>query len=151
MRFQFQKQYLNNHKLLMQEWDYNKNEQLGLDPGGLSCGSQKKAWWICPKGHKYEDVIRSRAIRGDGCPYCSGHRAISGVNDFATLYPKIAAEWDYKKNGELGIAPDTVSYASQKRLVGFVQKDINMKQPLTRGLSEEMDVQSAQGIKQFRG
>ena len=119
MRFQFQKQYLNNHKLLMQEWDYNKNEQLGLDPGGLSCGSQKKAWWICPKGHKYEAVIRSRAIRGDGCPYCSGHRAISGVNDFATLYPKIAAEWDYKKNGELGITPDTVSYASQKK-VGWI-------------------------------
>ena len=33
-----------------------------------------------------------------GCPYCAGKKVMSGVSDFATLYPKAASEWDYSKN-----------------------------------------------------
>jgi len=115
MEMKRQKKFLINHKSLMLEWDYNKNEQLGLNPGELSFGSNKKAWWICPKGHNYEAVIQSRVIRGDGCPYCSGHKAIQGVNDLATLYPQITEEWDYKKNEKLGLYTSAVSYGSSKK------------------------------------
>lgn len=36
-----------------------------------------------------------------GCPYCAGKKVMSGVNDFATLYPEAASEWDYSKNSVL--------------------------------------------------
>ena len=38
--------------------------------------------------------------KGDGCPYCAGHLAIQGVNDLATLFPNIAAQWNREKNGD---------------------------------------------------
>lgn len=36
-----------------------------------------------------------------GCPYCAGKKVMPGVNDFATLYPEAASEWDYSKNSVL--------------------------------------------------
>ena len=35
------------------------------------------------------------------CPICTGHRTVSGVNDFATVCPDIAKEWHPTKNGKL--------------------------------------------------
>lgn len=35
-----------------------------------------------------------------GCPICSGHRLVKGVNDLKTLFPAIAAEWDGDKNSK---------------------------------------------------
>ena len=109
------KQYLSSYEALMMEWDNKKNEELGLDPNKISYGSHKKAWWICPSGHHYDAAINSRTVRGDGCPYCSGHRAIVGINDLVTLYPEIAAEWDNKKNQGLGLDPNKISYGSHKK------------------------------------
>jgi hypothetical protein len=39
----------------------------------------------------------SKSGTGEGCPYCSGVRVLSGFNDLATKYPQVAAEacgWD---------------------------------------------------------
>ena len=46
--------------------------------------SHKKVWWKCSKGHEWQAVVASRN-RGSGCPYCSGRKAISGINDLETL------------------------------------------------------------------
>ena len=35
---------------------------------------------------------------GRNCPVCAGKQIIQGVNDFATLQPRLASEWDYEKN-----------------------------------------------------
>lgn len=78
-------------------WDYKKNN---LDPNVITQGSSKKAWWICSKGHSYEMAINHKCIRKSGCPVCSGHKTVPGVNDFATVYPDIAAEWHPTKNGD---------------------------------------------------
>lgn len=58
----------------------------------VSKGSTKKAWWKCEQGHQWEANISS-IVRGTRCPYCSGRKAISGVNDIATLHPHLIAEW----------------------------------------------------------
>ena len=105
------KQYVSNNAQLMAEWDSDKNNEAGLDPHKLTCGSGIKAWWKCDSNHSWQAQISSRS-RGAGCPYCSGRFAVSGVNDLQTLFPKVADEWDYKKNSDL---PSQISSYSQKK------------------------------------
>ena len=38
---------------LMSEWDFEKNNALGLFPYNVGPGTIRKAWWKCPKGHPY--------------------------------------------------------------------------------------------------
>ena len=104
------KDYLINNKELMKEWDYDKNE---LDPQKVSCGTSKKAWWICPKGHSYFSAIVSRVKRKSGCPYCANQKILVGYNDLATTNPELIAEWDYDKNI---VKPTEVMRGSAKKV-----------------------------------
>ena len=83
---------------IAKQWNYNRNG--GSKPLDYKGGSSKKVWWICEKGHEWCVSITHRTSRGSGCPYCSGRYAITGENDLETLYPEIAKQWDYEKNGE---------------------------------------------------
>ena len=42
-----EKQYVSDNARLMAEWDWEKNNELGLSPQTLTLGSGKKAWWKC--------------------------------------------------------------------------------------------------------
>ena len=86
------------HQKLLKEWNYEKNNALGIFPNHVLPGSSKKVWWKCPKGHEYYSEIRSRAVYGYGCKFCAGHAMVKGENDLATSNPKLLDEWDYKKN-----------------------------------------------------
>ena len=103
------------NKQLISEWDWDKNNQLGLDPSILSCGSKKKAWWICEKQHSWYSTIYTRT-NGRGCPYCSGRLAITGENDLQTLRPDLMEEWDWEKNTILGIDPSKLKITSNIRV-----------------------------------
>ncbi|MBR2376887.1 MAG: hypothetical protein IKA85_03810 [Clostridia bacterium] len=95
-----EKKYLIDNPTLMAEWNWNKNNELGLDPNKLTLGSHKKTWWKCSKGHEWQARISSKN-NGTGCPYCSGQKVLRGYNDLVTVKPQIAIEWNYEKNGEL--------------------------------------------------
>lgn len=69
---------------LASEWCYEKNG--GLRPTSVTVGSHKKVWWKCNNGHEWEAEIKSRSV-GNGCPYCSGRFAVTGVNDLQTVDP----------------------------------------------------------------
>ena len=69
-------------------------EAHGWDPTKISAGSSKKVKWKCPNGHKFESVIASRALNGNGCEVCSGQKVLTGYNDFATTHPLLAQEAD---------------------------------------------------------
>ena len=97
---------------LLKEWDYKKNN---VKPTEISTGIRENFWWICPKGHSYQARIDRRLV-GNGCPYCSGHRVLSGFNDLATIVPKSLSEWDYKKNN---IKPTEI-YVGSTRNAFFV-------------------------------
>ena len=89
---------------LMVEWNYNKND--GIDPSDLMVNSNKKVWWKCSKcGYEYEALVSNRT-KGTGCKQCAGQVLNPGKNDLETLYPLIAAEWDYEEND--GILPSQV-------------------------------------------
>ena len=82
------------------EWDYEKNNI--IFPDEISKGSNKKVWWKCPKGHSYQAIIGNRT-KGEGCPYCSNRKVLSGFNDFETWCKnknqlKLLEEWDRDNN-----------------------------------------------------
>ncbi len=79
-----------------EEWDFNKND---YSPNEVAPMSNKYAWWICKKcGFSWKAIIGSRVNKKAGCPCCSGRVPKEGENDFKTLYPKLALEWDFEAN-----------------------------------------------------
>lgn len=99
------------HPELAKEWDYSANGK--LTPHDISAGSNKKVWWRCRNGHKYQAQPNSRK-NGAGCPICIGHSVLAGFNDLATLNPSLALEWDYEKNTPL--TPQCVTCGSHKKV-----------------------------------
>ena len=96
---------------LMEEWDYEKNE--GKDPSSFMPASNQWVWWKCKKcGYEYRALINNRS-KGTGCKRCAGQVLQPGINDLASLYPELAKEWDYEKNG--GIGPDDVFAQTNKK------------------------------------
>lgn len=89
--------FVSDDEILVVEWDTLNN--LPLVPEEVSLKSGKKVWWKCIEGHEWQARVVDRT-NGNGCPYCSGKRAVVGVNDLATLNPTIASEWNFDKNGE---------------------------------------------------
>ena len=107
------KKFLSEYPELIKEWHPTKNGE--LKPKEFTHGSHKKVCWLCPKGHSYDSVIKSRTRkdRPQGCPYCSGRRSSDG-NNLLSLFPKIADEWHPTKNGEL--KPEDFTYGSRKKV-----------------------------------
>ena len=72
-------------------------------PNEVSAGNNKMAWFVCPDC-KQEfkapvcNVVNSLLHDNTGCPVCAGRKAVSGVNDLATMYPKAAAMWSGKND-----------------------------------------------------
>lgn len=108
-----QKKYISDIPELIAEWDWESNNELGLDPTKLTHGSGQKAHWICSKGHKWESTISNRAF-GNSCPYCSGRLPIVGVTDLATTHPELSKQWHPTKNGNL--KPTDVTFGSGKKV-----------------------------------
>lgn len=98
----------------MKEWDYKKNKN--ITPKDITKGSNKKVWWICDKGHEWKASLAERRNGKCGCPYCSNHRLLPGFNDLATVHPEVLEEWNYEKNGELGLYPDKVFSGTAKKV-----------------------------------
>lgn len=85
-----------NPKLAL-EWHPTKNKD--LKPSDFMPGSNKKVWWICEKGHEWENSINVRN-GGNNCPYCANQMVLIGYNDLATTNQKLASQWHPTKNGD---------------------------------------------------
>jgi hypothetical protein len=95
---------------LVKEWDFEKNGD--YTPDKASIHSPRKVGWICSKGHKWIATVEKRTQRNQGCPYCSGRRAIPGETDIVTTNPELMSLWDYEKNSEEGIYPENIKSGS---------------------------------------
>ena len=60
------------------------------------------------QGHKYKASLKLRCVRGQGCPFCSGNKVLTGFNDLKTRFPLIALQAD-------GWDPTTVASGSGKQ------------------------------------
>ena len=94
------------------EWDYEKNYP--LKPDMIPAFINKDFYFKCKNNHSYKIVVSKRTSRGDGCPYCSGHKVLVGYNDLLTTNPEIASEWNYNKNYPL--KPENVSKGYDKKV-----------------------------------
>jgi hypothetical protein len=79
------------------EWHPTRNG--ALRPEDVLPQSNRVVWWSCPHGHEWSAKPTDRA-RGNGCPYCSGHR-VAPERSLAALLPALARQWHPTKNGEL--------------------------------------------------
>ena len=94
---------------LAKEWNYEKNED--FTPFDVTCGSNKKVWWVCKNGHEWESQVSNRNA-GNGCPYCCGRLANSN-NNLAIVHPYLLDEWDYEKNSK---SPENYTPRSGKKV-----------------------------------
>lgn len=126
---------------LAAQWHPDRNE---IHASDVAPNANKKAWWICPKGHEWHASINNRA-NGNGCPVCKLPRGeefaaekrrrraegrpvkkrpvdpnrlsqalLPGYNDMATTHPLLAAEFDSSKNAPL--TPSTVVAGTARKL-----------------------------------
>lgn len=103
---------------LSKSWDYKKN--FPLQPTMFTPTSSFKAWWICDKGHSWQQTIhnlskvRSQNSLGNGCKKCwyenmSQHLA-KKRGSLAEMRPDLLGEWNYERNFPL--APENVALKS---------------------------------------
>lgn len=85
---------------LIEQWDTDRNTQIGLSLDSATPGEDKKAYWKCPDhlDHLYDMRISQRTRQNQGCPYCSGKRVLVGFNDFGTKCEDARKEWDSDNN-----------------------------------------------------
>jgi hypothetical protein len=97
---------------LLPEWHPTKNKN--LSPQQVSCGSGRPIWWICPKlKHEYPATPYNRTgKKPTGCPYCKNQK-VSRQNSLQALYPRLAKEWSYERNG--GLTPKDIIAKSGKK------------------------------------
>lgn len=109
---------------LFYEWDFEKNDELGLDIYKVTKGSEKITWWNCTDcGSSYDTPI-NRRNNGSGCPYCSGQK-VNHTNSLASLNPELASEWHPTLNGAL--TPHDVTCKSNRKVWWICKKHKNHK------------------------
>ena len=100
---------------MMQYWDLELNVQEGLNPSKIKCRSNNLCNWVCkccPKGqpHRWR-ASPGTLYKGHSCPCCSGHKACI-CNSLQSLFPEVAAEWDYTRN--TGIPADYTAHSHKR-------------------------------------
>lgn len=95
---------------LAREWDVQSNN--GLTPQLVCARSGRRAVWKGACGHTWEAQVANRVVHNQGCPYCSGRRAIPGLNDLATVRPDLAAQW----HPDNALRPDQVLPKSGRKV-----------------------------------
>ncbi|MCR8666237.1 zinc-ribbon domain-containing protein [Aestuariibaculum sp. M13] len=97
---------------LAKQWHPSKNGN--ITPYDVGVGSNKKAWWKCPKGddHEWRTSVVHRSERNQNCPICSNKKIITS-NCLATLNPELAKQWHPTKNENL--TPYNVGVGSNKK------------------------------------
>lgn len=94
------------------EWDFEKNDGLGLDIYEITYGSKKVTWWICLKCKSHYDMINKNRVKGSNCPYCHGLR-INETNCLATTHPELVIEWHPVLNDK---TPYEITYGNDKKV-----------------------------------
>ena len=83
--------------ILASQWHPIKNGE--LTPQQVAEGWTKKVWWICEKGHEWEQKIVDRsANRTLRCAVCTLLKLSPGVNDLTITHPQLVLQWHPIKN-----------------------------------------------------
>jgi Probable Zinc-ribbon domain len=94
------------------EWHPTKNRDL-IPAEVMPFTSKRKAWWLCSKGHEWEETIGHRTKDGLGCPYCNRRKA-NEENSIVTTHPHLVKEWHPDRNE--GLTPSLVLSGTEKKV-----------------------------------
>lgn len=88
----------------------------GVPASRIRANSGKRFWWRDPRHHDHvwQSSLSNRRGQRSGCPICSGHVLLSGVNDIATMDPVESGMLDTEKNH--GLTPDKIRYGSNAKI-----------------------------------
>jgi hypothetical protein len=93
----------------------NKENKINVDT--LTCGSNKKVWWLCPKNpcgcHEYLDIPLTIITRR-GCPFCNFTRERACIHTSFMNDPKLSLEYAWDLNGD--IDPHTLAKGSSLKV-----------------------------------
>lgn len=67
----------------------------------ISSGGNKTPRWICECNNGHTLEIKTSLVKKGKCYYCSGKMVLPGYNDFESINPVAASEWDFDKNKDL--------------------------------------------------
>lgn len=93
---------------LMALWSPNNT----LDPGKVTTGSDRKALWVCSKGHEWDSRVNTTKY-GARCPYCVNQRVLVGYNDLRTTHPELSSEISPNSS----ISATDVTYGTNKKIL----------------------------------
>lgn len=74
------------HKELLKEWDFEKNDALGIKPTNITYGSKKAVYWKCSRGHSWKTPVYVRTSNGSGCRMCSAELRASFPEKIVAFY-----------------------------------------------------------------
>ena len=80
-----------------------------IDPETISPNSNKKVWWKCSKGHRFDMSPNTKQTQG--CPICANKRVLIGYNDFKSQHPELMNEWSTKNT----LDPESIISTSSKK------------------------------------
>ena len=117
--------YIIDVPMLMCEWNFAKNKDIGLFPEQIATGNAtKKIWWKCLKcGYEWQATAghRTDKKRSTGCPKCAANnrvkerrKKILTQGNIQLVYPHLLAEWDFEKN--TNIKPEDISKGSHNKI-----------------------------------
>lgn len=107
-------------------WDFEKNNELNLDPEKTTLGSNKKAWFKCPyDGNEWQTTVamtvKQQWSKGNtGCRTCNGtaerkRGEWQRREPLASEFPdEVAKYWLYEANNELGLDPMKLTTGSSR-------------------------------------
>ena len=113
-------------ELISQYWDYQKNNELNLEPEELTLASNRKAWFKCPHdGNEWQasivSTINQQWSKGNaGCRVCNGtaerkQGEWQRRDPIVVEFPEeVAKYWFYEANNELGLDPTKMTIGSRK-------------------------------------
>lgn len=105
---------------IINEFDTEENEKIGIRLEEISYGTNKKAYWKCNRGHRWKAMIGKRTTDRCGCPYCKSNR-ISFPESFIyyaleSVIPNI--ERNYRMPGYGGLELD-ICLPDQKLVIEY--------------------------------
>lgn len=115
-------------ELVAKYWDYEKNNELGINPSKATLSSNKKVWFRCPNDEnewqsQIAATVKQQWSKGNtGCRVCNG-TSVRKKGEWQRKEPiaiefpdEVAKYWFYKANDELKLDPMKLTSGSNKEV-----------------------------------
>jgi len=100
---------------ILKIWDFDINDELGLDPYNIFPMSNTRAWFSCSKNscghHKWSSSIGNIYQFKSDCPWCAGRKYCS-CGTIAGKRPDLLQSWNKEENDKRGLDPYEITYLS---------------------------------------